>query len=70
MGNALSKKVIEINLLIRGKMIMQDKFLNEGDIFILYPYEIANPVFITDCEIVCVKIPGIRNDKVVVKTND
>jgi hypothetical protein len=48
-------------------MKMHGKILNPGDIFILYPYEIADPEFITDCEVVCVKVPGITNDKVVVE---
>lgn len=61
------EKVMEINLMVRGQMKMQGKILLSGDIFIIYPYEIADPEFITDCEVVCVKIPGITNDKVVVK---
>lgn len=61
------EKVTEINLLTSGKMIMQGKELNSGDIFIMKPYEIADPVFLEDCHIVCVKVPGITNDKVVVK---
>ena len=59
--------ITEINLLTKGKMKMHGKILNPGDIFILYPYEIADPEFITDCEVVCVKVPGITNDKVVVE---
>jgi hypothetical protein len=61
------EKVIEVNLMVRGQMKMQDKILLSGDIFIIYPYEIADPEFITDCEVVCVKVPGITNDKVVVE---
>lgn len=61
------EKVMEINLMVRGQMKIQNKILLPGDIFIIYPYEIADPEFITDCEVVCVKIPGITNDKVVVK---
>jgi hypothetical protein len=60
------EKIIEVNLMVRGKMKMHDKILVEGDIFILYPYEIADPEFLEDCEVVCVKVPGITNDKVVV----
>lgn len=56
----------EINLLVRGQMVLQGKELNTGDIFTLLPYEIADPIFITDCEIVCVKVPSVKNDKVVV----
>lgn len=57
-------KVTEINLLIRGKMIMNDITLNTGDIFTMYPYEVAIPQFLEDCEIICVKVPGIAKDKI------
>jgi hypothetical protein len=58
------EKVAEVNLLVRGKMVLQGVELNAGDIFTLSPYEIADPEFLEDCEIVCVKLPGIRNDKI------
>jgi dTDP-4-dehydrorhamnose 3,5-epimerase-like enzyme len=61
------EKITEINLMVSGEMIMQGQKLVTGDIFIIYPYEIADPEFLTDCGIVCVKVPGIQNDKVVVK---
>lgn len=61
------EQITEINLLISGEMMMQGIKLVSGDIFILYPYEIADPIFLTDCEVICVKVPGITNDKVVVK---
>lgn len=61
------EKITEINLMISGEMIMQGQRLVAGDIFIIYPYEIADPEFLTDCGIVCVKVPGIQNDKVVVE---
>jgi len=56
--------VTEINLLVRGKMLLHKKELVPGDIFTLSPYEVAEPEFLEDCEIVCVKLPGIRNDKI------
>lgn len=55
--------VTEINYVIRGNMVLQGKTLKTGDIFILEPYEIADPDFIEDTEIICVKTPSI-NDKV------
>lgn len=55
--------VTEINYLIRGKMTLQGKTLKTGDIFILEPHEIADPNFIEDTEIICVKTPSI-NDKI------
>lgn len=62
--------VTEVNLLVRGEMILQGKKLVSGDIFILEPYEIADPKFLDDCEIVCVKLPGIAKDKVVLNRKD
>jgi hypothetical protein len=61
------EKIIEVNLMVSGEMLMHGKTLVAGDIFVLYPFEIADPEFITDCQVVCVKVPGIQNDKVVVK---
>lgn len=61
------EKITEINLIVSGEMIIQNKKLVAGDIFIIYPYEISDPIFLTDCEVVCVKVPGIKNDKVIVK---
>lgn len=58
--------VTEINLLIKGKMIIQNKELSSGDIFIIEPWEITNPTFLDDCEIVCVKTPS-KNDKVIIE---
>ena len=57
------KIAIEINLLIRGKMTMCGKILNAGDIFIVNPGELADPVFLEDCEIVCIKTPSVPGDK-------
>ena len=57
--------VTEINLIVRGSMTIQGKHLKKDDIFILEPYEIADPVFHEDCEIVCVKTPS-KNDKVII----
>jgi len=57
------KKATEYNVIISGKMILQDTALREGDVFVLKPYEIADPEFLEDTKIVCVKIPGAKDDK-------
>lgn len=57
----------EINLLVSGRMIIKNTELISGDIFIFEPMEIADPVFLEDCHIVCIKAPNLTNDKVVVK---
>ena len=63
----LHQQVTEINFLVRGQMTAYvnegDKRLRQGDIFVLHPGEWIRPEFHTDCELVVVKIPGIRGDK-------
>jgi len=56
----------EINFLIEGKMTIQNRQLNSGDIFILKPEEIADPIFLEDCTIIIVKTPSIKNDKYII----
>ena len=58
--------VTEINFVMSGRLLMQNKELKDGDIFILEPYEIADPVFLEDCDIICVKTPSL-NDKIIIK---
>ena len=60
------EKITEINLLISGKMTIQNTELNSGDIFILKPFEIADPIFIEDCAILCIKTPCIVGDKTII----
>jgi hypothetical protein len=57
----------EINLLIEGKMIIQNTYLEAGDVFIIYPYEVADPVFLTDCTVLIVKTPSNVDDKFIIK---
>ena len=66
------KKADEINFLVSGKMIIQGQTLSAGDIFVIKRYEIADPTFLDDCYIVCVKTVSDTADKycVVKKEND
>lgn len=64
------KKSIEINLLIDGDLVLNNQQFTSGDIFILYPYEITDVKFLTDCSIVCIKTPSLPNDKVKVFIDD
>lgn len=53
----------EYNVLISGSMSICGKEITPGDIFVLEPHEIANPVFHEDCKLICVKTPSIIGDK-------
>ena len=61
------KKGIEITYLIRGKMQIQGRELTSGDIFTIFPYEVADPIFLEDCEVVIVKTPSVVGDKYTVE---
>lgn len=56
----------EINCLLRGEMTICGQTLKSGDVFIIEPNELADPVFHTDCEVVVVKVPSLPGDKYVV----
>lgn len=53
----------EYNLLISGSMIIKQTKIEPGDIFVLEPYEVADPEFLEDCTVLCVKVPSIPGDK-------
>ncbi len=53
----------EYNLLVKGSMKVCGKKIKPGQIFIIEPNEIADPIFYEDCEIVCIKTPSLPMDK-------
>lgn len=57
--------MIEINLLVKGKMILNDIEINEGEIFKIDKNEIACPIFLEDCYIFVLKVPSVPGDKVI-----
>ena len=57
----------EINLLVDGEMIIQDKKIISGDVFILYPWEVADPIFVKDCTVLIIKTPSVPGDKYIIK---
>lgn len=57
------KKGTEITWLIEGKMKIQDTILEAGSIFVIPPYEIADPEFLTDCKVLVIKTPSDTQDK-------
>ena len=57
------KEATEINLLVEGHMTMCGKELKTGDVFVVEPMEVADPVFHEDCKIICVKTPSVIGDK-------
>jgi oxalate decarboxylase/phosphoglucose isomerase-like protein (cupin superfamily) len=57
------KKAIEINVVLEGKMTINGEEFGPGDIFILYPYEVSQAVFLTDVTVVIVRDKSDPQDK-------
>lgn len=55
----------EINLLIRGTMRINGAVFQGRDIFVVDPGEVIAPEFLSDCEVIVVKIPSLPHDKYV-----
>jgi len=53
----------EYNVLLKGQMQICGETINEGQVFILEPNEVADPVFLEDCVVLCVKTPSVPGDK-------
>ena len=61
------KQATEINLLIRGEMLINKEKIWAGQIFVIPPYYISTPEFLTDCELVVIKTPSVKDDKYIIK---
>ena len=55
----------EYNVLLKGKMTIQKKELNQGDIFVIEKNELADPDFLEDCIVLVVKTPSVPGDKII-----
>lgn len=60
------KIITEYNYLISGEMRVNGKLIVAGDIFIFRPGVVADPEFLQDCEIICVKTPSLPKDKIII----
>jgi hypothetical protein len=56
----------EINLLLKGKMVVNGIVIFATQIFVFEPNQISCPVFLEDCVVLCIKIPSKTDDKYVI----
>ena len=49
-------------------MTLQNTLLTSGDIFVIKPFEIADPIFLEDCTIMCIKTPCKVGDKIIMES--
>lgn len=57
------KMAEEINVLVNGVIKINGILINPGDIFVIEKEEIVKCEFLSDCNMIVVKIPSILNDK-------
>ena len=60
------KEAIEINILLTGKMLLNNIEIVQNEIFIIQKNIIACPFFLEDCNILCIKIPSVPGDKIII----
>ena len=56
----------EITVVISGKVKMNDKHYEEGDIILIHPNEATDFLALTDCKTAVVKTPSVKGDKYIV----
>jgi hypothetical protein len=64
----IHKIATEYNVLVSGSMTIMGKKLAANDIFVIYPGEIADPVYHEDSVVLVVKVPSVKGDKYKVET--
>jgi len=60
-------KLTEINLVLSGKVRINDEIFVKGDIFVVEPKETVDPLFLDNTELIVAKTPSITDDKIIVE---
>jgi uncharacterized membrane protein YraQ (UPF0718 family) len=63
------KETTEINLVVKGKLLVNNVLVETNQIFIVAPNEITDIEFLTETTIVCVKTASRQGDKFIVDKN-
>jgi quercetin dioxygenase-like cupin family protein len=64
------KVATEINYLISGTIDANGSIIHSSQIFIFEPNEVAECKFLTDCQILVVKVPSEKGDKYIIDEKD
>jgi len=57
------KEANEYNILIKGKLIINNETIMQGEIFVIPKNMLTSAKFLEDCEIICIKVPSLPIDK-------
>lgn len=64
------KEITEYNLLLKGKIKLQNTVLTEGSVFVIPPWEISDSEFLEDSQILIIKTPSLPKDKFIVQNEN
>ncbi len=62
-GSHYHKIATEVNYVIKGDVVVDGVKLASGDFFVYEPYDNSDVQFISDTDLIVVKMPSCRNDK-------
>ena len=65
--NHYHENVTEVSLFLKGKVKVNNEIFSTGDILVINPYEIVDPLFLEDTEVIIIKTPSIIGDKKIIK---
>lgn len=57
------KIATEYNYIVSGKLLVSNKTLTNGDIFVYEPFDISDVIFLEDTDLIVIKVPSIPDDK-------
>lgn len=60
------KQSDEINVLISGEMMVNNIKIQPNDVFVFRKNVISCPIFVQDCEVICVKTVSVKGDKYII----
>jgi dTDP-glucose pyrophosphorylase len=53
----------EINFLVEGRMLINERVVEKGSLFIIQKNQLTCPNFLENCKVLCIKVPSVPSDK-------
>ena len=53
----------ETNFLLEGRMLINERLVEKGSLFIIQKNQLTCPIFLENCKILCIKVPSVPSDK-------
>lgn len=53
----------EINFLLEGRMLINERLVEKGSLFVIQKNQLTCPNFLENCKVLCIKVPSVPTDK-------